>query len=134
MSICTCGLYLLYWFYKQWEKVIDQPEPKGIVNLNKPRPYLRAAFSVIFCYPLLRRVKKVSRNLQLSSWFMPGPTAILYLLLWLPANLTSEAWFISLFNFLPLVLVQREINRINRKATPEAPVDARFSKWNIALI
>src|SRR6266487_5947119 len=85
MSVCTFGLYLLHWFYKQWEKVIDQPEPKGFVSLNKPRPYLRAVFSVIFCYPLFRRVKKVSRELQLSSTFFPAPTAILYLLLWIPA-------------------------------------------------
>jgi hypothetical protein len=134
MSMCTLDLYLLYWFYKQWEKVIDQPEAKGFVNLNKPRPYLRAVFSVIFCYPLFRRVKKVSRELRLPSKFFPGPLAILYLLLWVPANLTSDAWVIGLFNFVPLLIVQREINRINRVATPDARVDASFSKWNIALI
>src|SRR5262245_56072236 len=94
MSVFTLGVYLLYWFYKQWEKVIDQPEARGLVSLNKPRPYLRAAFSIIFCYPLFRRIKKVSRELQLRSRFFPGPTAIVYLLLWLPVNLTASAWFI----------------------------------------
>jgi len=50
MSLCTLGLYELYWFYKNWKLI------KTRTGQNQS-PFWRAFFSIIFCYQLFKHIQ-----------------------------------------------------------------------------
>ena len=66
MMLVTLGLYQLYWFYKQWERVRDAGDNVA------PAP--RAIFTLIFCHSLFRRIidstHAVGVKTSLPAWLL----------------------------------------------------------------
>src|SRR5262245_38387740 len=50
MSICTFSIYEVYWFYKNWRRIMDRE------NLHI-FPFTRAIFAVFFCYQCFSYVR-----------------------------------------------------------------------------
>lgn len=124
LSICTLGLYEIYWFYKNWGYV-EQREKSDI------RPAARSIFAVFFCYALFRKVAdhavettgtKISAGLLATGW-------IITTLLW---RLPDPYWLVCFSAVFFMVPVQSSINSINAKLAPEHDRNTRFSAWNIA--
>lgn len=123
LSICTFGLYEIYWFYRNWKRIQEQGKP----DIS---PFWRAFFSVIFCYPLFKRIQISGVGRGVPSVPQVGLLAIGYIL-------TLTAWrlphpyalfsFCSVFFLLP---IQLYANRINEAELPGYDPNLRFSIWN----
>ncbi len=125
MSVCTFGIYEIYWFYEHWDEVKNQTRE----NLW---PFWRAFFSPLFCYSLFTRIKETSSAEGVRSRYPPGLDAFIWIAL--VATGYYEFLIIPFLTFLPLVHVQRQVNELHRKVAPRADKNARFSGLNIAAI
>src|SRR5215813_1131699 len=127
MSVCTFGLYELYWFYKNWERIADR-DRASLWQLT------RAILAVAYCYPCFVRIRDDEGASQLDSQLKPLPLAIGFIA-------TSVAWrlpepwnWISASSFLFLLPVQSYVNRLNALARPSHDRNSRISGWNWAAV
>lgn len=111
LSICTFGVYEIYWFYKMWRRMY----PKG----NKFAAIVRALFCRVFLYQLL-----IGQQVPYAVWL-----AIAYFAIGLAIQLpTFWGMVISYLSFVPLVYVQMHLNKRLKK-----PVKAPFTGRSIAV-
>ena len=127
MSVCTMGIYDLYWFYKNW-KIIKEREKIGV------SPFWRAFFAYFFCYSLLKTIRTTAQSLNLNRSIAAGQLAagwiIFTLLFSIPGPFSLLTYFAGLF----LVPVQRLVNEINISETPRLDANTRFTPWNMVAI
>ncbi len=90
MSFLTCGLYEIYWAYKQWRHL-----PGGRRRIGC---FIRAVFSPITIYWLLKDL-----NIPRAGWI-----ALLYIVLNVIPFLSDWLMYLS-FAFIPLYIAQRHI-------------------------
>ena len=127
MSILSCGLYEIYWIYKNWRYLKERDGP----NI---RPFWRGWFGIFYCHSLLRTIHQDQELTRLQQpHFSPGGLATGWVVLLIIANivgrvpetLTSIISFL-IPSFLCFVPVQNYINSVNLKKNPNAP----HSKWS----
>ncbi len=127
MSLCTLGLYEIYWYYKNWS-IVKHGTGQNI------RPFWRAVFAVFFCYSLFKSVKQSANSLGIPCQLSPGLLACVYIALSATWRLPDPFWLVSLLAFLPLLSVQGVINEVNLKGTHRHEVNDRFTWGNIVVI
>ena len=128
MSLCTFGLYQIYWLYWNW-RIIKQREHRRI------SPPWRSVLGLIFLYPLLRRIARQSKKRGLGM----VPAAVLSLA-WIATSSLSYTNLpllsaLSFASVAALVPAQNAANALNSIAAPSAPRNDRFSRLNwVALV
>lgn len=127
MSLCTFGIYEIYWFYKNW-KLIKERNGKNI------RPFWRSIFAVFFCHSLFKSIRDSGDSHGFGSDINPGWLAVGYLGLSVTWRLPDPFWLVSMLTFLPLLPAQELINNIHSKIAPSANRNDRFSGKNIAVV
>jgi hypothetical protein len=128
MSICTFGLYEVYWFYRNW-KCIKGRERSNI------SPALRAIFAVFYCYQCFARIRAYDIERNGSSPLSAGLLAIGWIITTLLSSLPDPYWWISLLSFVFILPVQSYANRLNAQASPSHNRNASLRSWNwVALI
>jgi len=127
MSLCTFGIYEIYWFFKNWKLVKERTGQ----NIS---PFWRAVFPIFFCYSLFNSIQHSANSHGVLSRMRPGWLAFSYIALGVSWKLPGSAWLISFLTFLPLLLVQEVINDINVKVAPDAEFNSKFSWKNIIVI
>ena len=127
MSIFTLNLYQLYWFYKNWDLIDDRKR-------MSVRPALRAIFSVIFCYSLFKNIKKTAKELGVETNLIASLSAVVFIFFRIIEKLPDAFCLLSLLSFIPLIFVQRLINKIHLQYAPGIPINDKFSKSNVAVI
>ncbi len=127
LSLCSLGLYEVYWFYKNW----------GLVRHRTGQeisPFWRAIFAPLFCYSLFKSVKQSADSHGNPSEISPGWLAFAYIAITITWRLPDPVWLVSLFTFLPLLAVQGVINSINLKNAPTADLNDHYTGKNIVVI
>ena len=123
MSIFTGGIYQIYWFYKNWQLIKDR-ERSSII------PFLRAFFSIFFCYDLFKRIT----NLAQDSGFKPiasGPLAAGWIFVsWILGFLPQPLMLVSVLSFFFLIPVQEVVNQINNRYSPDIDPNIQYSGLN----
>jgi len=127
MSVCTLGLYELYWFYRNWQRVRVR-EQKDF------SPAIRVLFALIFCYPCFRRIRRYGVAMGLSKGPPMIPLALLWMIVKVFGVLPMPGALISLSGFLFLLPVQSYANQINSEKVPGHVRNGRFTKVNWAWI
>jgi hypothetical protein len=127
LSICTFGLYELYWFYKNWQWVKESQHS----NLS---PFWRAFFAPLWAYQQFRHVQEQAKAERVLTKWNSGILALFYFVLMVTWRLPDPLWLISMGSFIPLMPVQQTINRINRLHSGSTHINSSYSGWNIALI
>ena len=125
MSLCTLGLYQVYWFYQNWKAVQRLTGEK----LNAP---IRAIFYPLTCFSLFGRIREKGEKVGVEVSFKAGALAIAVFVLNLLWRLPDPYGLVSLLGFAPLLPVQAAVNVINRKIAPGTDSNSRFQAWNIA--
>ncbi len=74
MSICTMGIYQLYWFYKNWKLIRERTG-------QKIRPFWRAFFSPLWAYSCFKEIKAGAEECKIQEFLPIGLFAILYFLI-----------------------------------------------------
>lgn len=117
MTVITCNLYLIYWFYRNWS--LQKPQMEGNIW-----PAMRGLFSIFFTHSLFARISaQWTLKLPQGNWDYKTP-ATLYVVISVVGNLIgnfpaegSLAWLsigLPLLSIIVvaaiLVPVQRRIN------------------------
>lgn len=123
LSICTLGLYELYWFYRNWQLIRSREQ----TNIT---PLLRAFFAVLFCYPCFGRIGQQGVSLGITPPLAAGVLATAWIITSITWKLPDPYWLISLLAVVFLLPVQAYVNRINEASAPGHDPNARFSAWN----
>lgn len=118
MSVCTFGIYNIYWFYKNWEYIKKHEQ-------SKISPFLRAFFQIIFCYSCFKKICETAKDKKIKKSIAAGPLALMYILIAMPLG------FLSVLLLLP---VQNLVNKINEHIDPTGEKNNSFNKANIAVI
>lgn len=124
MSLCTFGIYEIFWFYKNWKFLKEK-------HNFKIRPFWRAWFSVFFCHSFFKIVKEYSEQHQMTVNYKPGQLTTAYVLLIIACKTPDPIWIVSMLTFIPLLSVQKVINDLKNKITPNSKINSKFSGWNI---
>ncbi len=131
MSIISCGLYEVYWIYKNWRYLKERD------SLNI-KPFWRGWFGIFFCHSLLKEIHQDNElNRFETPTFSAGTLATIWVVLILASNAASNidgavasiATFLTP-SFLCFIPVQIYINRVNAKRNPNAP----YTKWTIGHV
>jgi len=121
MSICTAGLYELYWFYRSW-KAIKAREASGI------RPFWRACFAFFFCYQCFAKIRAQGESAGVEGKLPAGVLAVGWIAATMTWKLPDPYWWISSLAFCFLLPAQAYANRINAATMGHKP-DARLDVW-----
>lgn len=124
MSICTIGIYDLYWFYKNWA-LVKEREKLDIM------PFWRAFFAYFFCYSLFKKIQDSTDKVSLGKSISPGPMAAGWIIVTLLWKLPDPYWLITYFSVFFLVPVQYVVNELNDVVAPTHNRNIKFTGWNI---
>jgi len=123
MSICTFGIYELYWFYRNWN-LIRARDRSDIM------PFWRAFFGIIWCYSLFKRIREDGEVHGVTDGFAAGALAAAFILLQLSWRLPDPIWLIGFASSLVVAFVQQYVNKINLVAAPGHEPNNSFTGWN----
>ncbi len=127
MSVCTFGLYQLYWCYKQWQAERKQSHE----DLS---PFWRAFFAPLWGFSLFDRIRSAAEFRRVEVTWSPNWLGFAFLILMWLWRLPDPYWLVSYLSFLPLLPVQSAVNRLNSVAAPDAPRNASYSGANVVMI
>lgn len=123
MSLCTLGLYELYWFYKNWVLIKARTE-KDIM------PFWRAFFAPFWAYSCFESIKVSANENDVKESLPIGILAIIYLVLQIAARLPEPFWLGTLLTFAVMLPVNAVALKINRKMCANFSNNDKFSAWN----
>lgn len=125
LSVCTLGLYVVYWFYKSWRQV------PGRENQGAVRAAVAAAFCPLTAYFLFNEVERFSIAETGGPQLGAGALAFCFFLCGVAGHLPVPYGLVGLFTFAPLLPVAQQVNRLNARMRPLADPNARFTPTNI---
>jgi hypothetical protein len=123
MSICTAGVYELYWFYKNWV-LIKKRTGQNIM------PFWRAFFSPIWAYSCFNHIKTTAANNDIQASLSTGFLAITYFILQGLWRLPDPYWLISFLSFLPVLPANTLALKLNKQLISGFQNNTKFTGWN----
>src|SRR5882762_7904695 len=111
ISICTLGVYELYWYYKNWCAIKERNEPEIM-------PLGRAFFAPLFCYSLFGKIRATAKSRQVQDSIPAGPLAAGWFIFTILGKLPDPYWLVSFLSVAFLLPVQEAVNEINLVASP----------------
>lgn len=125
LSLCTFGIYRLYWCYQNWKRIQ--------AAFGEPmEPFWRTFFAPLWNFSLYSQIEEMALKRQLRVWWPPYVLASVGLVLgvlWrLPAP-WSLLTYLGVFPYLPVVSTVSSINALHKDRVAEPP-NHRFTAWN----
>ena len=128
MSVCTCGIYELYWFYKNWI-LIKERTGESIM------PFWRAFFAPIWAYSCFKRIKESASENRIQGTLSIGYLAFAYFIIQGLWRLPDPFWLISFFSFVFLIPANNLALKINNGLCTDFSNNDKFTWWNwVALV
>jgi hypothetical protein len=128
MSVCTLGIYEIYWFYKNWN-LIKQREGRTDIW-----PFWRAFFALFFCYSCFSRIREHGESLRLHRSAPAGPLTAGWIVTSMLVNLPDPYWWISAISCVFMLPVQALANDINATVAPHHDPNRHLTAWNLVGI
>ena len=131
LTLCTFGLYGLFWTYRNWAVLQRRGE-----HVN---PLLRTLLSPFFQYDLYRRVHQRAVLEGVRPRWTPVRLYVLFLAfslipVWMLISHTPWGWLVSLLPLLPNALVNISINDIHDRHVRFFALNTDLSGLNWAAI
>ena len=127
MSVCTFGIYEVYWFYKNWKLLRDR-------DGMKVSPFWRTAFFPIWSFALFRIIHDRASNSRVPTSFSPNGMGVAVIFLNAIARSPDPFWLLSLLSFVPLLKVQSTVRQINRVHAPHADANEDLTGKNLLVL
>jgi hypothetical protein len=127
LSLCTFGIYDLYWSYKNWERIRERTG-------EKISPFWRAFWAPFWGFNLFGRIRDYARAESVDVAWSPGLLGTIYLILCILWRLPDPWWLLSLGSFLPLAAVVRTTQDVNSRVRASEDPNTSYSGANIAII
>ena len=126
MMVVTLGLYQLYWFYKQWDRVRDAGDNVA--------PAARAIFTIVFCYSLFRRIIDSTHAVGVQTRLPPLLLTLGFLLPSLIARANGPEALLGFLAIVSLVAVQRIATAVALAQGSTEDRNTRLTRANWAWI
>lgn len=123
MSICTFGLYELYWFYKNWV-LIKERTGQNIM------PFWRTVFAPFWAYSCFKHIKITADENAVPESLSIGLLAAAYFLLYGLWQLPDPYWLVSTFTFALLIPANGVALSVNKQVVSNFENNDTFSGWN----
>ncbi len=123
MSLCTLGLFELYWFYKNFAYI------KRRLELDI-WPVWRAIFAPLWGSSLAAYVQAQREENDLPAEPSPIMVGAAYFLISVTWRLPDPYWLITLFSFVPLLAIDKAADEMNAKLGIVDTKHKRFNAWN----
>ena len=123
MSICTFGIYELYWFYKNWV-LIRERTGQNIM------PFWRASFAPLWAYSCFRHIKSSADENNIQESLSIGFLAFFYFIFQALWRLPDPFWLVSSFSFALLIPANSVALKVNKHLVSDFSNNERFSGWN----
>jgi hypothetical protein len=123
LSVCSLGIYNLYWFYRNWQ-LVRAREHSDI------SPFWRATFAYFFCYAMFKQIRDHDRQSGGTGALPAGALATGWIVLTLLWQMPDRYWLAALLSFAFMLPAQIVANRINSVAAPNHDRNTRFTGWN----
>ena len=123
MSLCTFGLYELYWSYKNWVYLKVKKELTIM-------PFWRAFFAPLWLYSLLKHLQDEVNDQNIPTAPHAGTFAVLYFIsvaLW---RLPDPYWLLSYLSFIFLLPANTAILRLSEKSETIIKINNECHGWN----
>lgn len=129
MSLCTLGLYHVYWAYKSWVRIRDE-------SGEDLMPWARAFFIGIFNFSLFDRIQSHAAQAEVPTGWNPVVLGAGVLIFGAISRLPHGWGMLSLLSFIPYIPIVATIAKINEKLVPvttESP-NRRLTAVNIVWV
>ncbi len=130
LSICTLGLYQMYWAWNCWESI-------RIRDGKRFNSAWRSVLitMVLFNFLLFWDVFRHTGSSKPSAFAWSLVLGLVYIVCFVFSYIEDEGWVaVGLLSCFAYVPVQRRINRFNAREHPGHDPNARYSKWNVAAV
>ena len=126
MIVATLGLYLIWWFYRNW-RAVQRHEGR------RRAPVWRAMFSFLFAHGLFKAINRIvaghdaTARLKINAGGLAIAYAVLYLCAWLP----PPYWLVFVSCLFPLLPVNALARRYNEAIDGDLHrAEDAFNMWN----
>lgn len=133
LSILTCGLYDIYWFYRNW-KHFKVHHKLNISPTWRTVGLLIPLVGLVQTHRQLKYIRHLAKEAGIEKSFSPRMILISLMIFNLLSLLPVPYWFLSLFSVWPLTVVQRVLNSYWEKEQHGIPSRTKLSKWEIAIV
>lgn len=123
MSICTLGIYELFWFYKNWVLIKKRTEQNIM-------PFWRAFFAPLWAYSCFKHIKSSAEENKIQKSLSIGLFAFTYFILQVSVRIPDPFWLISFLSVALLIPINNVALRVNKHLVPDFVNNERFSGWN----
>jgi hypothetical protein len=127
LSLCTFGVYDLYWSYKNWQRIRERTG-------EKISPFWRAFWAPFWGFSLFGRIRDYARAESVNVSWSAGLLGTIYLVLFISWRLPDPWWLISLGSFIPLIAVVQTTHDVNSRVVASEDPNISYSGANIAMI
>ena len=127
MSICTMGLYELYWFYKNWVLIKDRTGEDMM-------PFWRAFFAPLWAYSCFKHVKSEAVKFHIEESLSLVMLAIGYFIVQALWRLPDPYWLVSYLTFALLIPVNSVAIQVNKQVVSDFENNEKFSVWNWVIL
>jgi hypothetical protein len=127
MSICTFGIYEIFWFYKNWQIIRDRDG----VSLS---PFWRTMFFPIWSFTLFKMIKQKAQSSGISATWSATGLGVAVIVLNAIVRLPDPFWLLAFASFVPLLMVQSTVNDINKKEAPFLDSNEAITGKNLAVL
>jgi hypothetical protein len=127
LSLCTLGLYELYWSYKQWQRIQKRTG-------ESLRPFWRAFFAPLWNFSLLEKIRDDAQKSSTPVGWSAPLSGTVYFAVSIAWRLPDPWWLISLGAFLPLMPVVGTISALNDRRRATESRNESFSAGNLAVL
>lgn len=129
MSLCTLGLYHVYWCYQNWNREASRTREGMMV-------WARAVFLGLFNFSLFSRIRRSAQEAGTPVGWQPAFLGVVVLVFAGIAQLHGAIALLSLLSFVPYLPVVSTIQKTNQAMSADVTesLNSRFSGWNIVGI
>jgi hypothetical protein len=127
MSICTAGLYELYWCYKNWVHIKEKKKLEIM-------PFWRAFFAPLWLYSLMKHLQDEINETKIPIVLHAGLLAALYFITQVLWRLPDPYWLISYLSFVFLLPANTSILRLNENSATDVKPNDKIQGWNWLVV
>ena len=130
MSICTVGLYQIYWAWMCWECIRER-------DGRRLNPFWRSVYvsAIFFNFLLFWDVFRSTGDSKSRALGRSVLLGLVYAAFWFSSLVDEGAWpFLSILSFVALIPVQLRINAFNEREHPGHNPNRKYSRTNILAI
>src|SRR6185369_12924181 len=119
MDVVTFGFYGLYWAYKNWRWFERETNKKA-------GPIVYAIFLPVSLFDLCQKLRDLGWQKGFQKQLPIFPIAAAFFLLNASGRIPNALCLISLFTFVPLLIVQLYINDLNKTVNANFEMNSKF--------